>query len=207
MTVFYLIRHGHNEYVGKGKLAGRLKGIHLSQLGTSQAQALAQNLATVKFAAIYASPLDRTMETAKPIAESQGLEVIPREGLLEIGYGRWQGQSLKSLRRRKLWPIIQLAPSLARFPDGESFTQAQARIVAELEELRSIHPSPKAKVACVFHSDPIKVALAYFAGIPLDLFQRLIIEPASVSILMVTDQNVRIVRMNDTAATDPTDSG
>lgn len=207
MTVFYLIRHGHNEYVGKGKLAGRLKGIHLSQLGTSQAQALAQNLATVKFAAIYASPLDRTMETAKPIAESQGLAVIPREGLLEIGYGRWQGQSLKSLRRRKLWPIIQLAPSLARFPDGESFTQAQARIVAELEELRSIHPSPKAKVACVFHSDPIKVALAYFAGIPLDLFQRLIIEPASVSILMVTDQNVRIVRMNDTAATDPTDSG
>lgn len=207
MTVFYLIRHGHNEYVGKGKLAGRLKGIHLSQLGTSQAQALAQNLATVKFAAIYASPLDRTMETAKPIAESQGLEVIPREGLLEIGYGRWQGQSLKSLRRRKLWPIIQLAPSLARFPDGESFTQAQARIVAELEDLRSIHPSPKAKVACVFHSDPIKVALAYFAGIPLDLFQRLIIEPASVSILMVTDQNVRIVRMNDTAATDPTDSG
>lgn len=207
MTVFYLIRHGHNEYVGKGKLAGRLKGIHLSQLGTSQAQSLAQNLATVKFAAIYASPLDRTMETAKPIAESQGLEVIPREGLLEIGYGRWQGQSLKSLRRRKLWPIIQLAPSLARFPDGESFTQAQARIVAELEELRSIHPSPKAKVACVFHSDPIKVALAYFAGIPLDLFQRLIIEPASVSILMVTDQNVRIVRMNDTAATDPTDSG
>ncbi len=207
MTVFYLIRHGHNEYVGKGKLAGRLKGIHLSQLGTSQAQALAQNLATVKFAAIYASPLDRTMETAKPIAESQGLEVIPREGLLEIGYGRWQGQSLKSLRRRKLWPIIQLAPSLARFPDGESFTQAQARIVAELEDLRSIHPSPKAKVACVFHSDPINVALAYFAGIPLDLFQRLIIEPASVSILMVTDQNVRIVRMNDTAATDPTDSG
>lgn len=207
MTVFYLIRHGHNEYVGKGKLAGRLKGIHLSQLGTSQAQSLAQNLATVKFAAIYASPLDRTMETAKPIAESQGLAVIPREGLLEIGYGRWQGQSLKSLRRRKLWPIIQLAPSLARFPDGESFTQAQARIVAELEELRSIHPSPKAKVACVFHSDPIKVALAYFAGIPLDLFQRLIIEPASVSILMVTDQNVRIVRMNDTAATDPTDSG
>lgn len=207
MTVFYLIRHGHNEYVGKGKLAGRLKGIHLSQLGTSQAQALAQNLATVKFAAIYASPLDRTMETAKPIAESQGLAVIPREGLLEIGYGRWQGQSLKSLRRRKLWSIIQLAPSLARFPDGESFTQAQARIVAELEELRSIHPSPKAKVACVFHSDPIKVALAYFAGIPLDLFQRLIIEPASVSILMVTDQNVRIVRMNDTAATDPTDSG
>lgn len=207
MTVFYLIRHGHNEYVGKGKLAGRLKGIHLSQLGTSQAQALAQNLATVKFAAIYASPLDRTMETAKPIAESQGLAVIPREGLLEIGYGRWQGQSLKSLRRRKLWPIIQLAPSLARFPDGESFTQAQARIVAELEELRSIHPSPKAKVACVFHSDPIKVALAYFAGIPLDLFQRLIIEPASVSILMVTDQNVRIVCMNDTAATDPTDSG
>lgn len=207
MTVFYLIRHGHNDYVSKGKLAGRLKGVHLSERGRTQAKALANNLSQVKFDALYASPLDRTIETAKPIAASQGLSVIKRSGLLEIGYGNWQGQSLKSLRRRKLWPIIQATPSLARFPEGESFTEAQARIVAELEELRSKHNSNKAKVACVFHSDPIKLALTHFAGIPLDLYQRLIIEPASVSILTVTNDHVRIVSMNDTSATNATSSG
>jgi probable phosphoglycerate mutase len=207
MTVFYLIRHGHNEYVGKGKLAGRIKGVHLSERGRAQAATLVKNLAKIKFAAVYTSPLDRTLETAKPLAANQGLDMITRPGLLEIGYGSWQGQSLKSLRRRKLWPIIQSTPSLARFPDGESFPEAQARIVAELEELRVMHKSPKATVACVFHSDPIKLALSHFAGIPLDLFQRIVIEPASVSILVIDTNHVRIVRINDTAATNATTPG
>jgi broad specificity phosphatase PhoE len=87
MTVFYLIRHGHNDYVSKGKLAGRLKGVHLSANGRTQAEALAKNLAQIKFAAVYASPLDRTIETAEPIAAAQGLSVIKRSGLIEIGYG------------------------------------------------------------------------------------------------------------------------
>lgn len=200
MTIIYLIRHGHNEYVRKGKLAGRLKGVHLSDEGKAQAAALATHLKKTKFAAIYASPLDRTMETAAPIAAAQGMKVIAREGLLEIGYGKWQGQSLKALRRRKLWPIIQSTPSLARFPEGESFPEAQARIIAEMEELRSKHRSPKARIACVFHSDPIKLVLAHYAGIPLDLFQRLVIEPASVSILALDTKHVYILRMNDNSA-------
>jgi probable phosphomutase (TIGR03848 family) len=207
MTVFYLIRHGHNDYVSKGKLAGRLKGVHLSERGRTQAEALAKNLSKIKFAAVYASPLDRTIETAEPIAAAQGLSVIKRSGLIEIGYGNWQGQSLKSLRRRKLWPIIQNTPSLARFPKGESFPEAQARIVAELDELRSNHGTQKAKVACVSHSDPIKLALTHFAGIPLDLYQRLIIEPASVSILIIDNNHVRILGINDTTATNSAGSG
>lgn len=207
MAVFYLIRHGHNDYVKRGKLAGRLNGVHLSEQGRLQAEALAAQLAQVKFTAIYASPLDRTMETAKPIAKAQGLPIQQRRGLLEIDYGSWQDQSLKALRRRKLWPIIQTAPSLARFPEGESFPEAQARIVAELEALRSKHRSPKARVACVFHSDPIKLALAHYAGIPLDLYQRIIIEPASVSVLVIDPNHIRIVRMNDTSATNATKTG
>ena len=207
MTVFYLIRHGHNDYVSKGKLAGRLKGVHLSERGRTQAEALAKNLSQIKFTAVYASPLDRTIETAEPIAAAQGLSVIKRSGLIEIGYGNWQGQSLKSLRRRKLWPIIQNTPSLARFPEGESFLEAQARVVSELEDLRSKHGTPKAKVACVFHSDPIKLVLTHFAGIPLDLYQRLIIEPASVSILLIDNNHVRILGINDTTATNRASSG
>ena len=200
MTIIYLIRHGHNEYLSKGKLAGRLKGVHLTDQGRAQAKALAEILRKVKFSAIYASPLDRTMETAKPIALAQGLKVTSRPGLLEMGYGTWQGHSLKTLRRRKLWPIIQSTPSLARFPGGESFPEAQARIVNEIEQLRKIHKSPKARIACIFHSDPIKLALAHYAGIPLDLFQRLLIEPASVSILAINGKHIHIVRMNDSSA-------
>jgi probable phosphomutase (TIGR03848 family) len=207
MTVFYLIRHGHNDYVKKGKLAGRLKGVHLSDLGRAQAEALASHLSTVKFTAVYTSPLDRAVETAKPIALSQKLELIKRPGLQEIDYGSWQGKSLKTLRRRKLWPTIQSTPSLARFPEGETFPEAQARIVADLDELRAKHRSPKARLACVFHSDPIKLALAHFSGIPLDLYQRLIIAPASVSVLIIEKDQIRIVRINDTTATNATNPG
>ncbi len=207
MTIFYLIRHGHNDYVKKGKLAGRLGGVHLSDLGRAQAQALADHLSGVKLSAIYASPLDRAIETAEPIAAAQGLKLIERSGLHEIDYGSWQGGSLKTLRRRKLWSVIQTTPSLARFPSGESFPEAQARIVCELEELHMMHHSNKAKVACVFHSDPIKLALAHFSGIPLDLYQRLIIDPASVSIIMKTADHVRIVGINDTRSTNATIPG
>jgi probable phosphoglycerate mutase len=207
MTVFYLIRHGHNDYVKKGKLAGRLTGVHLSEHGRAQAAALAKYLSKIRLSAVYTSPLERTMETAEPLAKAQGLDMIKRNGLLEIGYGTWQGQSLKSLRRRKLWPIIQSKPSLVRFPDGESFAEAQARIVSQLEELRQNHNTQKAKVACVLHSDPIKLALAHYAGIPLDLYQRLIIEPASVSILAITDNQIHIVRVNDTTATNAPSAG
>ena len=197
MTIIYLIRHGHNEYVGKGKLAGRLKGVHLSEKGREQAQALANTLAEVKFAAIYASPLDRTLETAKPLADQQGLKVIQRPGLLEIDYGTWQGKTLKTLRRRKLWPVIQSTPSLARFPEGESFAEAQARIVAEIDALCAKHKSPKATIACVFHSDPIKLALAHYTGIPLDLFQRMVIYPASFSVIALDEKHIHILSINN----------
>ena len=201
MTTFYLIRHGHNDFVEKRKLAGRMPDVHLSAEGHRQAEALVQILSSVKFKAIYASPLERAVETATPLASDQGLEIIIREGLLEIDYGSWQGQSLKALRRRKLWPIIRNSPSLARFPEGESFPEAQARVVAELEALRSLHRGKKGNIACVFHADPIKLAIAHYLAMPLDLFQRITISPASTSTLTVSDSGIRIIGLNDTRMT------
>jgi probable phosphoglycerate mutase len=200
MTVLYLIRHAENDYLGKKKLAGWIPDIHLNERGVAQAEEVAMALSKTRLKAIYASPLERAIQTAGPIARVQGLEVIPRSGLGEIRYGRWQGKSLKALRRRKLWPIIQHTPSLARFPNGESFTEAQSRVVTELETLRAMHKQPKAAIACVSHADTIKLALAHYIGLPLDLFQRLAIEPASISVLFVGEGHVRLIGLNHTPA-------
>ena len=132
MTVVYLIRHGQNDFVKQGKLAGRLPGVHLNDVGRDQVARVAAALKSAKLQAIYSSPLERAAETAAPIAAAQGLEVVSLEGLSEVNIGRWQGLSLRAARRRKLWPTIQYAPSLARFPEGESFLEAQARIVDAL---------------------------------------------------------------------------
>jgi probable phosphoglycerate mutase len=202
MTIFYFIRHGDTDYVGR-KLSGWLPGIHLNERGLRQAARLAEELADVRFAALYASPLERTLETAAPIAATHHLRVLRRPGLGELKVGTWEGQSLKSLRRRKLWAVVQRAPSLARFPGGESFVEAQGRMVAVLEDLRREHPRPEAIVAVISHADMIKLALAHYIGLPLDQFQRLSIEPASISILSVGESHTRLLQQNDTRASRP----
>jgi probable phosphoglycerate mutase len=199
MTIIYLIRHAENDFLGK-RLAGWQPGVHLNTRGVAQAEALANGLSNTRFQAIYASPLERTMETAKPIAQRLGLEAVPRPGLGEVHYGRWQGKTLKVLRRRKLWPIVQHSPSLAMFPEGESFNETQARVVTELETLRVKHKNPKSRIICVSHSDTIKLAIAHYLGLHLDLFQRLIVEPASISILSIGQIHSRLIRLNDTCA-------
>lgn len=200
MTLLYLIRHGENEYVSKGKLAGSLPGIHLNEVGIAQSESLVRLFSKRKIDAVYSSPLERTSETAKPLAQSKGLKVIKTEALGEIGYGRWEGQSLKVLRRRKLWPIVQSNPSLARFPEGESFVEAQARAVAKIEELRVKHKGKKSAFVCVSHADIIKLVLAHYIGLPLDLFQRLVVIPASVSTLHF-DPGIRLLSLNEMAPT------
>jgi len=201
MTVLFLLRHGENDWVGK-RLPGWTPGIHLNERGRAQAGALARLLQPVKLEAIYSSPLERTMETAEPIARAAELRVRVREALADVRPGDWQGQSLRSLRHRKLWPVIQHTPSLARFPGGESFTEAQARIVAELDSIRAAHPGPRAAVACVSHADVIRLAIAHYLGLHLDLFQRLNIDPASISVLWIGESSARLVRLNDTRASE-----
>jgi probable phosphomutase (TIGR03848 family) len=188
-----LIRHAQNDWLGK-KLAGWTPGIHLNEQGRAQAEALAQRLAKVPLAAVYSSPLERTLETARPLAEAHGLSVQEREPLGEAHFGEWTGRSLDELREEKLWPVIQVYPGGARFPAGESMREVQARFVAELDAIRDAHVGQT--VAVVSHSDPIKMATAYYLGLPLDLFQRLVISPASVTAFSFGRFGPRLVVMN-----------
>jgi probable phosphomutase (TIGR03848 family) len=195
MPILLLIRHGENEYVKKGRLAGRLPDVHLNDTGRSQAQSLADRLAAAPIKAIYCSPLERAIETAAPLAKVLNQETIPRPGFLETDYGEWQGQTLKSLQRLKLWRTVQSAPSLARFPSGESFAECQRRVCQEIEWICSQHEE-KELVACVFHADPIKLAVAYYIGLPLDHFQRLSSAPASITTLLIGENNSHLVNLN-----------
>lgn len=202
MTIVYLIRHAHNPWMRRHRLAGWLPDIHLDEIGQQQATRLADLLVPLRPAAVYSSPLERARETAVPLAAALKLPVIRRKGLGEIDFGTWQGQSLKALGRRKLWRLVQVRPSLARFPGGDSFVEAQVRIVRELEGLRSRHSRTKRGIVCVSHADPIKLAISHYLGLPLDLFQRLVVDAASISVLLLEDFGARIIRLNDTRASE-----
>jgi probable phosphomutase (TIGR03848 family) len=195
MPTILLTRHGENEYVAKGRLAGRLPGVHLNENGKKQAQALAEALGQAPIKTVYASPLDRTIETAEPIAQALGMKVTPEPGLLEVDFGDWQDKTIKQLRRRKLWKTVQNAPTRMRFPGGETFAHAQQRIVECIEALSSKH-KPQDLIVCVSHSDIIKLAVAYYLGLPLDLFQRLVVAPASMSTLHIAENWARVVNIN-----------
>jgi probable phosphoglycerate mutase len=195
MPVVLLIRHAENDYVKKGRLAGRLPGVHLNEKGRQQAERLAGLLKQAPLKAIYSSPLERALETAAPLAAAVGLEAIPAPGLIELDVGDWQGQSLKALRRLKVWKTVQYAPSLMRFPNGEAFADAQGRIRQTISELCARH-DPKDMIACVSHSDPIKLAAAFFIGLPLDQFQRLHVAPCSITSLLIGDSGSSLLNLN-----------
>lgn len=139
------------------------------------------------------------METAQPLAERLGLPLEPRDGLLEIDFGDWQDKTLKQLSRLKLWKVVQANPSRMQFPGGETFANAQMRVVAELEALNKQH-DPKDLIACFSHSDVIRLAIAYYIGTPLDLFQRIAVSPASISTLHLGEFGARVVHVNHAVA-------
>jgi probable phosphomutase (TIGR03848 family) len=195
MPFVLLIRHAENEFLKKGRLAGRLPGVSLNQRGHEQAQSMAEKLKDAPIHALYSSPLERALETAAPIAAALDLEVITREGLTEVDYGEWQDKTLKSLARLKLWRLLQHRPSLFRFPGGESFSEAQHRITQEIDGICAVH-DPKHVIACISHADPIKLAVAYYAGMPLDSFQRLIIGSASITALSINRGSSSLVTLN-----------
>jgi probable phosphoglycerate mutase len=198
MPTILLVRHGENEFVAKGRLAGRLPGVHLNDNGRKQAEAVANALGKAPIRAVYSSPMERCMETAQPLATALGMEVTPLDGIIEVDFGTWQDKTLKQLRRRKLWKVVQANPSRMRFPGGETFADAQLRIVQTLEDLCQQHP--KDLIACFSHSDLIKLALSYYLGQPLDLFQRIMIAPASISTLHLGEMGVQIINVNHSAA-------
>jgi probable phosphoglycerate mutase len=191
-----MVRHGRTPTTGK-VLPGRAKGLHLSDDGIAEAKRVAERIAEMKkVAAIYASPLERTRETAAPIAKALGLNVVTHKGLLECDFGDWTGASLSSLMKKKEWTTVQRAPSSFRFPDGESFTEMQTRMVSTLDEIRRAHPGKV--VVCVSHADPIKAALAHAMGTHLDLFQRIVVSTCSVSAVAYADTGPVVLTVNST---------
>jgi len=195
MPLLLLIRHGENEYVKTGKMAGRIPGVHLNERGRQQAADLAAALSDAKLKAIYASPLERALETAEPIAEGRKLEIQLRPDLMDTNIGKWQGRTLKQVRRLKKWKIVQQAPSRFTFPEGESFLQNQTRIVSCLDDIAASH-KPKDIVAVVFHADPVKLAVAHYLGMPLDHFQRLGCDTGSVTVLYLSETGAHLIKLN-----------
>src|SRR6476620_9052307 len=196
-TLVLLVRHGQTPTTGT-TLPGRAKGLHLADKGREQATAVAERLAPFKgkVAALYASPLERTRETASPIAKQLGLRVRSSRGLLECDFGEWTGQELKSLMKLPEWKQVQRYPSGFRFPDGESFVEMQARITTALGRLVAKHPGQT--IVAVSHADPIKAAVADALGTHLDLFQRIVIAPCSVTAIWYASEGPAVLTTNST---------
>ena len=196
MPLLLLIRHGENDYVKTGKMAGRLPGIHLNERGQKQAAMLGEALKGIPIKAVYSSPLERAMETAAPIASARKLQVIQEPDVMDADIGKWQGKSWKVLRLTKVWKIVQNAPSRFRFPDGESFPEMQTRIANALERILKKHNKPRDIIVVVFHADPIKLAVSHFLGLPLDNFQRLSCDTGSLTAIYASESGANLVKLN-----------
>ena len=180
-TTILLVRHGQTPTTGK-VLPGRAKGLHLADEGKRQAEIAAERIAALESVdAVYSSPLERAKETAAPISKALGLRTKVDRGLFECDFGDWTGKELSKLNKLPEWKTVQSAPSTFRFPNGESFTEMQTRMVSTLDRLRQQHPG--GTIVCVSHADTIKAAVAHALGTHIDLFQRIVISPASVSAL------------------------
>lgn len=195
-TLVLFVRHGQTPTTG-AVLPGRARGLHLADAGREQARAAAERIATVKgVTAVYASPLERTRETAAPIAAALGLKVVVERGLLECDFGDWTGAELRALRKLPEWDTVQRYPSGFRFPGGESFAEMQTRMTGAVAALVARHPGEV--VVAVSHADPIKAALAQAMGSHLDLFQRIVVSPCSVSAVLYGSAGPAVLCANTT---------
>ena len=195
ITTLLLIRHGHNDAVGQW-LAGWRDGVHLSEDGLEQARRLVDRLRNVRIDAIYASPLDRTRETAAPLARDRGIEVreIPQIG--EFRMGEFDGQRFDALQADERWRRFNAVRSVVRAPGGELMLELQSRVVGALLEIADTHAG--GTVAVFSHADPIRAAILYFAGMPIDFFHRLDIGPASLTAIALGPDGPGILKLNDT---------
>jgi probable phosphoglycerate mutase len=198
-TRVLLVRHAVTAQTGP-LLSGRAPGIDLSERGVEQAEAAAKRLSVLPIAAVYASPIERTTQTAQKIASHHGIDVAPLPGVVEADYGDWTGQKLADLAKTPEWSVVQVSPSRAQFPNGETILSMQIRTVVAIEEVVKRHPNET--VVIVSHADPIKSAIAHFTGMHLDLFQRLHVSPASVTVLEFHRFGATLVKCNDTGGLD-----
>lgn len=177
-TLVLLVRHGQTPTTGT-VLPGRAAGLHLSDAGRAQAEAVAERLAGLRIDALYTSPLERARQTAEPTERATGFTATLDDGLLECDFGEWTGEKLSALHKLPAWRTVQQAPSTFRFPGGESFAELQARMIGTMERLRTAHPD--GVVVCFSHADPIKAILTHALGTHLDHFQRVDVGTGSIS--------------------------
>jgi probable phosphomutase (TIGR03848 family) len=205
MATVILVRHGRTTANTAGTLAGRLPGVRLDETGTAQAARTGERLAVVPLAGIVSSPLERCRQTAKAIASAQAgsragsPRVTTERGITECDYGDWSGRPIKELAKEKLWSLVQAQPSAATFPGGESMMAMQGRSVAAVRRLDAAFEAehgPGAVWAAVSHGDVIKSVLADALGLHLDLFQRLHVDPASISIVRYTATRPYVLATN-----------
>ncbi|MCD9625092.1 MSMEG_4193 family putative phosphomutase [Rhabdothermincola salaria] len=195
-TLVLLVRHGQTPTTG-ATLPGRAPGLHLAEAGRAQADRAADRIAALEqVAAVYASPLERTRETAAPIARARRLRVRTDKGLLECDFGEWTGKKLADLRKKPAWETVQRYPSGFRFPGGESFVEMQTRMGSALDRLVARHPGET--IVAVSHADPIKAALAQALGTHLDLFQRIVVSPCSISAVLYGPGGPAVLAANST---------
>ncbi len=195
-TLLLLVRHGQTPTTG-ATLPGRAKGLHLAEAGLAQAEAVAARIGALhNVAAVYASPLERTRETAAPIAKAVGQRVKVDKGLLECEFGEWTGRKLSELNKLPEWQTVQRYPSGFRFPGGESFTEMSQRMASTLDRLGAAHRGKT--IVAVSHADPIKAAVAHAMGTHLDLFQRIVVSPCSVTAILQTPTGPIVLAVNST---------
>jgi 2,3-bisphosphoglycerate-dependent phosphoglycerate mutase len=202
MATVILARHGRTTANASGVLAGRSKGVRLDEKGIEQARAAAARLDGVPLAAVVTSPLERCRDTARVLAEGRDLRLQTDRGLLECDYGEWTGREIKELAKQPLWRTVQATPSAARFPGGESMAGMSARAVAAVRDrdaLIEAESGPDAVWVAVSHGDVIKAVLADALGMHLDTFQRIVVDPASLSVVRYTPQRAFVLTMNSTA--------
>jgi probable phosphoglycerate mutase len=193
-SVVLLVRHGLTPTTGV-KLPGRAPGLHLSDEGRRQADAAAERIGKIgKIAAVYCSPITRARETAQPIGRAVKRALRIDRDLADLDIGEWTGMSLKQAARRPEWETVQRSPSTFRFPGGESFPQMQTRMTTALGKIVARHPGQI--VVAVSHADPIKAAVAQALGTPLDLFQRIMIAPASITVVSYRRGGPSVITVN-----------
>ncbi len=199
-TLVFLVRHGKTPTTGH-VLPGRAKGLHLAPEGVAQAERAAERLAALAaskperaIAAVYASPMERTQETAAPIAKALKLRVRTHKGLIEADFGKWTGRKLTELNKLPEWKTVQRYPSGFRFPGGESFPEMQSRMVDAIHDLVAKHPGET--IVATSHADTIKAAVAQAMGTHLDHFQRIVIGQCSISAILYTAEGPIVLGVN-----------
>lgn len=199
-----MIRHAHSQANAQGVLSGRISGVHLSSVGESQAQELITRLGKFKVSSLRISPLERCAETINPWWDAigknhnRGVSILKDENLNEVDYGRWSGKKLTILSRHKLWQTVQNNPSAMYFPSGEGLAQMQTRAMRAIHD--AIVVKRKGALVLVTHGDVIKSIVASCLGMHLNDFQRIVIDPASVTVIDFSSDKPRLILLNDSRA-------